>query len=104
MLRQKLSNFITKAKNFGLRALNTYNKVNAGIRTFVQHAGEAKNVYGKVHESLIHDETVPEKVRHVVSRGQGYVEQLHKGIGRGYEIQQNFDQALRKSLPAEFAL
>lgn len=99
MLRGKFANFVSKAKNFGLRALNTYNKVNAGIRQFVKHAGTARDVYGKVSSSLVEDETVPAQVRQVVSKGRGYIDELHKGIGRGYEVQQNFDEALRKSLP-----
>lgn len=101
MLRNKLANFYTSAKTFGIRALNTYNKFNSGLRDAVKHASTARDVYNKFNASIAGDETVPLKVRQTVNSGQGYIDVLHRGIGRGHEIQQNFDTALRKSLPAE---
>ncbi|KAI8906119.1 hypothetical protein DFJ77DRAFT_443512 [Powellomyces hirtus] len=71
MILNKLSNFATKAKAFGLRSLQVYNKANSGIRDFVRHASTVRDVYNKASAAIVDDTSVPVKVRDYATRGQG---------------------------------
>ncbi|DAC81669.1 TPA_asm: hypothetical protein [Powellomyces chytrid fungus MELD virus 4] len=98
MMNSSVLERLIQTKTFGLRALNVYNKVNLGIRSGIKHIDTARDVYEKIEKTIASDESVPIKLRSYALRGRQYVDEVHSGLGRGYNIQQNFDKALRDSL------
>ena len=101
MLRQKFQNFGRSVRQFGLRALQGYNKVHGNARDFINKSNQILQGYQRFATSVGSDERFPQRLRDLPSRGTPYIENLHRNLEKGVDIQQGLDRAVRRGLGLE---